>query len=161
MSLAHIPPCVLDDLRQEAWIRTFTASDVRHPRAYERRVLRHLAADWLRRQREAPDDPDRHATCPWSAVDARLDLEAALARAPARYRQLAIRHYLRGEPLDALIEEAAGGPRHAVGEQVWQRSRDATYKRRLRSLAWLADNMLAREAHAADSRTVRPRTAAR
>jgi DNA-directed RNA polymerase specialized sigma24 family protein len=138
----RIPWCVLEELAQEATLRTLTrAAD--NPRAFARRTAHNLAIDWLRRHRDEPLDDDQGAPDPWKASDARLDVETLLAAAPARHRTLVARLYLHGEALEDLIEEEVGGSREDVAEAEWARARDVLYKRRRRSLAWLAKQMAA------------------
>jgi DNA-directed RNA polymerase specialized sigma24 family protein len=136
----RIPWCVLEELAQEATLRTLQVP-ADNPAAFARRTARNLAIDWLRRQREEALDEQHAGGDPWQVSDARLDVEAALSRAPARHRTLLARLYLREESLADLVAEEVGGSREQVGEDVWGRGRDALYKRRRRSLDFFAERL--------------------
>jgi len=136
----RIPWCVLEELAQEANLRTLTRG-ADNPRAFARRTAHNLAIDWIRHQREEPLTEHQKARDPWPSRNARLDVETLLEAAPPRHRALLTRLFLYEEPLEHLIAEEVGGSRMQVPEGEWKRARDLLYKRRRRCLAWCARNL--------------------
>jgi len=136
----RIPWCVLEELAQEATLRTLHRG-ADNPRAFARRTAHNLAIDWIRRHREEPLEEHHRAPDPWASRNARLDVRSILADAPARHRILLTRLFLHEEPLEDLIEEEVGGCREQVPAAEWNRARDLLYKRRRRSLAWFAQKL--------------------
>lgn len=135
----QIPSQVLEELAQEALLRTLDAPGVNDTRAFARRTGRHLAIDWLRKRREIglpelPDPADRS----WAdRIDARIDTERALALlalAPRSYRTTVERLYVAGEEVDDLVRAEPGA---TDGPEAWNRLRDVVYKRRQRGLGWV------------------------
>lgn len=100
----------VDDLMQESYRRvwaTRSAEPIRSARAFLFRVAKHLALDWIRREKASPferDDAAGHAVAAedvgiGEAVCAREEAEllaAAIDALPARCREIVIRRKLRG-----------------------------------------------------------------
>jgi len=139
-----LPRCIAEEHAQEAWLRTWRRGGVRQPGGYEHTVRRHLAIDWLRRQRTEPyeDGAPGRACSRWreESLDA-LRLRQLLAQAPTAYRDVLVRLYLVEASVSDVVADLAGGPRQVVGEAAWSRARDLVYKRRRRGLAWLRERM--------------------
>lgn len=136
----RIPSAVLDELCQEAAVRTFQAEGVEDSGAFVYRVARRLGLDWLRRRRELAWDMqvERTGDARWQdAVECRLDIgrvQQALGEAPEAYRSLIEALYFRYLDLEDLIREELGT---RGGERDYVRARDVVYKRRNRAIGWL------------------------
>lgn len=134
----RIPRPVLDEIAQEAALRSWSAAAVRDPRAFASRIARNLAIDWIRRAREVSlGDWDGGASAVWDPrLDARLDaqrIRTLLAIAPSAYRATLRALYLDEDTVEQLVERTSPGadPRGRA------RARDLVYKRRGRALAWM------------------------
>lgn len=134
---SHLPACVVEELEQEAWLRTWQAEGVTRPQAFGRRVFRNLAVDYLRRDRTRPLSVEPAAPPPTAdPVDVQRVRVWLQSLGPTQ-RALLERLFLHEEPVESVVAEVAGGVRDAVGEAAWGRARDLVYKRRRRGLAAL------------------------
>ena len=141
----RIPSMVLDELCQEAAIRTLQAVGVEDPAAFVHQVARRLAVDWLRRRREHSwdDQVERIGDARWAdGVEHRLDAKRVLSvleSAPPAYRALIEALYFRHLDLEDLVRDELA----SRDEQERPRVRDALYKRRTRALGWLRSRLRA------------------
>ena len=126
-----------EDLAQLAQLRVLERlPQIHRPAAFPhwlRRIIHHLAIDLLRRHRPvlSLDDPAAfppHAweetTEPYGRALLRVDLQHALSRLPARYREPIRLHLLEGMPQEE-VGLLLGRPRSTVATQIQ------------RGLAWL------------------------
>lgn len=140
----QIPAHVREELRQEAALRVLRADGVRDPARFVRSVTRHLAIDWLRRQREVPD-----SGCAEQAIDATWRhqpeerssvrrLACVLQSAPEPYRDLLLGLFFEDLEIDDLVASEL----HHRGQRpddpgARSTARDAIYKRRHRAFGWV------------------------
>ena len=143
----HIPGSVRAELGQEAVTRYLDSSHVRDPRPFVRRVARNLAIDWVRKSRY-----EQPCAEPWSSfsdgarwqhqIDAHLDVSRAahvLQGAPRNYQELADALFFQGLELEELVDHelSARGVSRA-DTKAMTLVRDALYKRRSRTVSWIA-----------------------
>ena len=138
-----IPASVREELVQEALLRTWHSPGVHHPRAFVCRTAQNLAISWLRRSRhrERPSPVVlEDAADTWvQQIEARMDLERVAAQvrsAPPSYRQMLV-CVLDEVSIPTLVRAELGLSEDQAERTAWVQRRDALYKRRRRSLAWL------------------------
>lgn len=137
-----------EDVAQAVQLRvTQRLSQLRSADAFPtwlRRLVNHVALDWLRRQKPALslDDPecpvdlpaDEGQRDPYARVVMKLDLGRALSSLPDRYRQPIQMHVLGGLPQDE-VGRILGRTRSTVATQIerglrrLRRTMDAEYPR--------------------------------
>jgi RNA polymerase sigma factor (sigma-70 family) len=120
-----------EDLAQIVQLRVLDRmGQLRQPAAFPawvRRLIHHAALDMLRGRRwtlslDAPDGPEiaaplRATPDPYDQIDARTDLDRALARLPEHYREPIRLYLLEGVPQDR-VGQRLGRPRSTVATQI-------------------------------------------
>lgn len=138
----QIPAAVGDELVQEAVLRYLKADGVREPRAFVRRVARHLAIDHLRRSREVAVAELPDVDSGWQhRTDTDLDVQRViriLQRAPDAYRRTIEALVFQGRSVEDLVEDEVVARGEDPRDPACRaRARDVVYKRRTRAYGWI------------------------